>query len=258
MGLTSFKLLKEAFTFAWDNRRAILGVALFPFCAILFHSLAFTLAPWFLALNLVVLLVLVPFKIDLFRLLLLGEKPEGHYGPRLFRRRELKFFLYETGLTFFVCALLLLAWLISSRAGETWETLGASLRLGSVVSIGLLLFLAFYYGIPPMLFFPSLSLGRELPLKVLFAEARPFRARIFFTIFWTFVIFFLVAAVLPQFPPGTPGLGGNPAVMIAFALANSCIALAANIVITLAVAVVFKRSIMPSLPPRGEGKDPAA
>jgi len=258
MRFSSFKLLQETFAFAWENRRVILGVALFPFCAILFHSLAFTLAPWFLLLNLLILLFLVPFKIDLFRLLLLGEKPEGHYGARLFRHRELKFFLYETGLTFFVCTVLLLAWLIASRAGETWETVGASLRLGSVVSIGRLLFLAFYYGVPAMLFFPSLSLGRELPLKVLFAEARPYRARIFFTVFWTFAIFFLVASVLPQFPMGPSQLGENPAATIIFALSNSCISLAANIVITLAVAVVFKRSIMPTPPPRVEEKHPAA
>jgi hypothetical protein len=258
MGLTSFAFLKEAFAFAWDNRRAILGVALFPFCAILLHSLAFTLAPWFMLLNLLVLLVLVPFKIDLFRLLLLGEKPAGHYGQRLFRRRELKFFLYETGLTLFVCALLLVAWLIASRAGETWEGLGASLRLGSVVSVGLLLFLAFYYGVPPVLFFPSLSLGRDAPLKVLFAEARPFRARIFFTVFWVFAMFFLVAAVLPQFPAGAEGLGANPAFAFASALAESGITLAANIVVTLVIAVIFKRSLLPGPAPRTEDKDPPA
>ncbi|MBF0482846.1 MAG: hypothetical protein HQK81_11945 [Desulfovibrionaceae bacterium] len=258
MDLTSFKLLGEAFAFAFANRRQVLAVALFPFCAIALHTLTFTFSPWFLALNLLILLLLAPFKIDLFRLFLLGEKPEGNHAGRLFRRRELKFFLYEVGLTFFICGLLIVAWLIAMRAGETWETVGAPLRLGSAVSVGLLLGLAFYCGLPAMLFFPSLSLDRNLPLTVLFNEARPYRARIFFTVFWTFAVFFMIAAVLPQLPAASQGAAAGPALALAIALLDSCLSLAANIVITLAVAAVFKHSVMTAPQPRITDKDLAA
>jgi hypothetical protein len=242
MGFKSFALIKQAYLLFMANRRAILSVAVFPLCVLFVHDLA-RLGSTSLSLvfELPLAFLLVPFKIDLMRLALLGETPAGGHAGRFFRPREMRYFLYEAGLTLIFVGLGLLVMLITRQAEATWDGMGPLLRLGSVGAVGVLLFAAFYYCVPATLFFPGLSIDRKPPLKTMFAEAAPHRWKVFFLVFWIFAAFAPLAAMLPT--PGAAATGVDP-VAVAISAVNAILTLAANVATGLAVGLLFRETIL--------------